>query len=189
MFCATCNAPLPADANYCPKCGRLVQAAQPVQKSGMPKWIIILIIVGALAAVSIPFFAIIAAILIPNFLHARAESAAAADEGNLKQIATAIEAYAVDHGGKYPDNLPQLTPRYVKALPSVPGGDGTGAYDYHHPASRPAHGAYEIWDDGSMDPTTIGNLPGVDGKQRYGADCKYVVYTQKLGIICMPGLQ
>jgi competence protein ComGC len=166
-----------------------VQAAQPVQKSGMPKWIIILIIVGALAAVSIPFFAIIAAILIPNFLHARAESAAAADEGNLKQIATAIEAYAVDHGGKYPDNLPQLTPRYVKALPSVPGGDGTGAYDYHHPASRPAHGAYEIWDDGSMDPTTIGNLPGVDGKQRYGADCKYVVYTQKLGIICMPGLQ
>ena len=46
MFCATCNAPLPADANYCPKCGRLVQVAQPVQKRGMPKWIIILIIVG-----------------------------------------------------------------------------------------------------------------------------------------------
>ncbi len=50
----------------------------------------------------IAIIAILAAILIPNFLHARAESQTAACEGNEKQIATALEEYAVDHSGNYP---------------------------------------------------------------------------------------
>ena len=50
----------------------------------------------------IAIIAILAAILIPNFLHARAESQTAACEGNEKQIATALEEYAVDHSGTYP---------------------------------------------------------------------------------------
>lgn len=50
----------------------------------------------------IAIIAILAAILIPNFLHARAESQTAACEGNEKQIATALEEYAVDNSGQYP---------------------------------------------------------------------------------------
>lgn len=50
----------------------------------------------------IAIIAILAAILIPNFLHARAESQTAACEGNEKQIATALEEYAVDNAGQYP---------------------------------------------------------------------------------------
>ncbi len=50
----------------------------------------------------IAIIAILAAILIPNFLHARAEARTAACEDNEKQIATALEEYAVDNNGKYP---------------------------------------------------------------------------------------
>ena len=50
----------------------------------------------------IAIIAVLAGILIPNFLHARAESQTAACEGNERQIATALEEYAVDTGGKYP---------------------------------------------------------------------------------------
>jgi hypothetical protein len=188
MSCQTCGAPLPAGANYCPNCGRLVATAQtPPAKGGMPKWLLVVLIVGALFFVAIPFLGIFAAILIPNFLHARAESMMAANEGNLKMIATGLEEYAVDHNGKYPDHLPQLVPTYLKALPPVPGGDGTGAYDYHHPASPPGAAAYEIWDDGSMDPTTFGGIPrGANGPSCAGS-CKYVVYRAGVGIIGVPG--
>src|SRR5690242_17403405 len=49
----------------------------------------------------IAIIAILAAILIPNFLHARAEAQTSGCEGNEKQIATALEEYAVDNNGKY----------------------------------------------------------------------------------------
>src|SRR5260370_28953130 len=52
--------------------------------------------------VVIAILATLAAILIPNFLHARAQAQTAACEGNLKQIATALEMYATDHQGSYP---------------------------------------------------------------------------------------
>jgi hypothetical protein len=189
MSCPTCGAPLPADANYCPNCGRLVATAQtPPAKGGMPKWLLVVLIVGALGFVAIPFLGIFAAILIPNLLHARALATMTTDKANLKMIAVGLEDYAVEHDGKYPDHLPQLVPQYIKALPVVPGGDGTGAYDYHHPASLPGDAAYEIWDDGSMDPTTFGGLPrGVSGPPCEG-DCKYVVYRAGVGIIGVPGV-
>ncbi len=185
MQCTTCGGPLPEGANYCPKCGRLVQTAAPAERSGMPRWLLGVLIGGALLLVSVPFLGILAAILIPNFLHARAEAFTARDQGNEKMIATALEGYAVDHGGRYPDNLTQVVPKYLKALPTVPGGDGA-AYAYQHPASTPAHGAYEIWDDGSMDPTTLTRIPqGVGGASC--VDCKYVVYAATGGIIGVPG--
>lgn len=188
MNCPTCGAPLPPDANYCSKCGRLVTTttAAPTARSGMPKWLLVVLVVGALGFVAIPFLGILAAVLIPNFLHARSESMMAADKANLKNIATALEEYAVDHNGKYPDHLPQLVPGYLKALPPVPGGDGTGAYDYHHPAS-PHSVAYEIWDDGSMDPSTFIGIPrGANGPPCKDG-CKYVVYRADVGIIGVPG--
>jgi len=186
--CATCGAPLPADANYCPKCGRLVAtSATAAPKSTFPRWLLVVIIAGAAAFLALPIMAILAAILIPNFLHARALSEMAADQGNLKQIAVALEEYAVDHSGRYPDRLPQLVPKYVAHLPNVPGGDGTGAYDYHHPGQQSS--AYEIWDDGSMDPGTFGRIPmgGANGPACLSVNCKYVVYRADVGIIGEPG--
>src|ERR1700687_2611507 len=49
----------------------------------------------------IAIIAILAAILVPNFLHARAEAQTSGCESNEKQIATALEEYAVDNSGKY----------------------------------------------------------------------------------------
>ena len=189
MTCANCSAELPDGANFCPKCGAIVsvQPAASAPSKGMPRWLIITLIAGAVLVVSVPVLAIVAAILIPNFLHARDESMVAADENNLKQIAVAVERYAVDHNGAYPDNLPQLVPKYLIKLPAVPGGDGTGAYDYHHPASVQPDAKYEIWDDGSMDPTTLGDLPRGPGGRPCNGDCKYVVYVANGGIIGVSG--
>jgi len=50
----------------------------------------------------IAIIAILAGILIPNFMHARDESQTSACEGNLKQLAAALEEYAVDNAGNYP---------------------------------------------------------------------------------------
>src|SRR5438034_8441161 len=44
----------------------------------------------------VAIIAILAAILIPNFLRARAQSQFAASKGNLKNLATALESYFVD---------------------------------------------------------------------------------------------
>src|SRR2546428_11487668 len=43
----------------------------------------------------VAIIAILAAILIPNFLRARAQSQVAATKGNLKNVATALESYFV----------------------------------------------------------------------------------------------
>src|SRR5438552_17411885 len=44
----------------------------------------------------VAILAILAAVLIPNFLRARAQSQYAASKGNLKNLATALESYFVD---------------------------------------------------------------------------------------------
>ena len=183
VFCPTCAAELPEDSNFCPKCGRLVNQPAAAPRKGMPGWVVALIIIAALIALGLPFIALIAAIIVPNFIHARDESITAADEGNLKAIATAVEEYAVDHAGRYPDRLDELQPTYIKVLPVVPGGDGSGKYTYHHPASRPFPANYDIWDDGTMDPTTLASIA-----QNSGGPPKYVVYVSSKGLVGVPGI-
>lgn len=67
----------------------------------------------------VAIIAILAAILIPNFLRARAQSQYAASKGNLKNLATALESYFVDRGN-YPTGLISLTPTYLRAVPPDP---------------------------------------------------------------------
>ncbi|HME81568.1 MAG TPA: zinc-ribbon domain-containing protein [Candidatus Eremiobacteraceae bacterium] len=186
--CANCGTPLPENANFCPKCGAAtgLQSA-PAPSKGMPSWLIVLLIVAAVCFLALPVFGLVAAILIPNFIHARAESTLVADENNLKTIAAALERYAVDHNGTYPDNLPQLVPTYLAKLPVVPGGDNTGAYDYHHPATLQSGGSYEVWDDGSMDSTTMGLLPRGANGPPCDQGCKYVVYIAGVGVVGVAG--
>lgn len=186
--CTNCGAPLPESANFCPKCGAIAAPASEATRSkGMPTWLVVLLIVAAVLFLALQVFGVVAAITIPSFVHARAESQLVTDQENLKRIATALEQYAVDHGGNYPDNLPQLVPTYLPKLPVVPGGDNTGAYDYHHPASLQSGGKYEVWDDGSMDPTTMGSLPRGAGGPPCDQSCKYVVYIAGVGVVGVPG--
>src|SRR5207302_5704871 len=57
----------------------------------------------------VAIIAILAAILIPNFLRARAQSQFAASKGNLKNLATALESYFVDKAS-YPPAITALEP-------------------------------------------------------------------------------
>lgn len=71
----------------------------------------------------VAIIAILAAILIPNFLRARAQSQVAATKGNLKNVATALESYFVDFAS-YPaasGSAPVgLDPDYTRSLPRDP---------------------------------------------------------------------
>jgi len=84
----------------------------------------------------IAIIAILAAILVPNFLKARAQGQLAACESNLKNIATALEMYATDYSGDYPvtASVSLLTSTatggaYMKAMPNCPS-ITTAPYDY-----------------------------------------------------------
>lgn len=96
----------------------------------------------------VAIIAILAAILIPNFLRARAQSQFAASKGNLKNLATALESYFVDRGS-YPAALITLSPTYLRAVPNDPctntaysyAPSGTPPVDYEMGVDFPAANA------------------------------------------------
>ncbi len=67
----------------------------------------------------VAIIAILAAILIPNFLRARAQAQVSATKGSMKNTATALESYFVDNNG-YPATgaLGNLQPSYIKVIPA-----------------------------------------------------------------------
>ncbi len=70
----------------------------------------------------VAIIAILAAILIPNFLRARGQAQVSASKGNLKNIATALESYFVDNG-QYPATLGGLAAspaNYIRSIPLDP---------------------------------------------------------------------
>ncbi len=68
----------------------------------------------------IAIIAILAAILVPNFIRARAQGQLTACKSNLKNIGTAMEMYSTDWSGKYPSAITALTPNYLKTIPLCP---------------------------------------------------------------------
>jgi len=64
--------------------------------------------------------ALLAAILVPNFLKARAQGQLTACRSNLKNLGTALEMYATDSKGEYPKLLKDVSPRYLKGIPTCP---------------------------------------------------------------------
>jgi prepilin-type N-terminal cleavage/methylation domain-containing protein len=129
----------------------------------------------------IAIIAILAAILIPNFLHARAESVTAACEGNEKQIATAEEEYAVDNGGAYANKLGAggLTTPYLGVVITDPVKAGN-AYTINVPGTLNVADSYEIVDAGGHDTTTTTSLLTVGGVACTA--CSSIVYAQASGI-------
>ncbi|MGC8816149.1 MAG: DUF1559 domain-containing protein, partial [bacterium] len=57
----------------------------------------------------IAIIAILAAVLVPNFMRAREASRLTACKSNLKNISTAVETYSNDYDGLYPGNSTTLT--------------------------------------------------------------------------------
>jgi prepilin-type N-terminal cleavage/methylation domain-containing protein len=122
----------------------------------------------------IAIIAILAAILIPNFLHARAESQTSACEGNEKQIATAEEEYAVDHNGAYVAGAVSSTllgTLYLGVTPTDPVNSST----YNVSTGVASAGSYQIQDQGGHDTTTTSSLPGGPGTGK-------IYYNQNAGI-------
>ncbi|SRR5579872_815964 len=127
--------------------------------------------------VVIAIISILAAILIPNFLHSRAESVTAACEGNEKQIATAEEEYAVDNSGAYA-SLAVLTTPYISVVVTDPVSAGN-AYTVTIPGAG-SNGSYQISDAGGHDTTTTTSLTKSDGTAC--ATCASILYAQASGI-------
>ncbi len=89
----------------------------------------------------VAIIAILAAILIPNFLRARGQAQVSASKGNLKNLATALESYFVDNG-QYPASLAGLAAapaNYIRAIPIDP--CTNTAYNYV-PSGTPATSYY-----------------------------------------------
>ena len=123
----------------------------------------------------IAIIAILAAILIPNFLHARAEAQTAGCEGNEKQIATAMEEYAVDHNGSFGAGGTVtsllLGTLYLGVTPSDP----VDSSNYSVNTAGGSCGSYQITDAGKHDTTTTGGLPG-------GPGTGSIIYNENSGI-------
>lgn len=63
---------------------------------------------------------LLGAILVPNFVRARARGRLTACKSNLKNIGTALEMYSTDHEGRYPPSPNELLPNYLKTIPTCP---------------------------------------------------------------------
>ncbi|HXW77383.1 MAG TPA: prepilin-type N-terminal cleavage/methylation domain-containing protein [Candidatus Eremiobacteraceae bacterium] len=125
--------------------------------------------------VVISVIAILAAILIPNFMHARAQAQTAGCEGNEKMIATGMEEYAVDHLGTYGGGgtvtSTLLGTLYLGVTPSDP----VNSSRYTVNTTAGSYGSYQITDAGGHDTTTTGGVPG-------GPGTGSIVYNQNSGI-------
>ena len=118
----------------------------------------------------VAIIAILAAILIPNFLRARAQSQVAASKGNLKNVATALESYFVDFAAYPPaaSGAPAggFVGPYTKALPKDPctgaAFGAAGGYTYL-PVGSPVtdYTVRTNWTNGGTgDPCFDANIPG-----------------------------
>ncbi len=124
----------------------------------------------------VAIIAILSAILIPNFLHARAESITAACESNEKRLAIAEEEYAVDHRGSYA-LLAALTTPYLTTMRTDPVKKGN-RYRILIPGG--SSGSYLLTDAGGHDPSTMRRLRKTSGA--VCINCTSVLYAQNSGI-------
>ena len=80
--------------------------------------------------------AILLAIAIPNFLHAREASRAKSCQGNMRQVETAKEQWAMDTkaASTATPTMTELTTDYIKSTPACP---SSGTYTVGDMATRP----------------------------------------------------
>lgn len=123
---------------------------------------------------------ILATILIPNFVHARAQAQTAGCESNLRSIATAAELYYADKqvypaSGPVDQNL--FGPEYLNNTPVDPAALSVGAkYGFiNNAGANPP--SYVITCPGTHDPATLAKLSGGTG-----TSVKSITYTSGTGL-------
>ena len=94
----------------------------------------------------IAIIAILAAILVPNFLRARAQGMVTACKANLKNMGTALEMYATDNSGRYPTTLNGLSPHYLRTMPTCPSTGLANSYGY---TSQSVPDSYTVYCSGT----------------------------------------
>lgn len=80
-------------------------------------------------AVAVLSLSLVAAILWPNFMQPRPSGRGNPCSSNLRNIGAALELYAQDNHGRFPRDMSQLTPTYLKAISSCPAA-GRVTYSY-----------------------------------------------------------
>jgi type II secretory pathway pseudopilin PulG len=111
----------------------------------------------------VAIIAILAGILIPNFVNARAQAQTSACESNLRAIATAMELYYADHqrypdAGTIPDALNTSAVSYMTNTPRDPADAGVtpGKYSFTQPTGDGQ--SYLITCPGTHAPSTLASL-------------------------------
>jgi general secretion pathway protein G len=111
----------------------------------------------------VAIISILAAILIPNFTHARAQAQTAACEANLREIATAFELYYADNQ-QYPaganatigaNTISKNGVNYLNTVPQDPSAATTGALYTWNSATTSNPPSYTITCPGLHDPQTL----------------------------------
>jgi type II secretory pathway pseudopilin PulG len=156
MYCAYCGTEVATLSANCPACGKPASGAPAPTGKGTSAAAVVAIVVGV-GLMFVFIVGIIAAIAIPNLLSAINRGRQKRTMYSINVVATASEAYAIDHGF-YPeassmeDLAALLEPTYVAVLPRTDG--------WEHPLS------YRCWQE---DPTFEGCdsyavvSPGRDG--------------------------
>lgn len=135
--CKQCNHPFPQGAVRCPHCGFVPKS------SSSP--VIIFALVGCLCMFMV--VPILAAILVPNFIRARAQGQLTACKSNEKNIGTALEMWSTDNSGHYPDSLSALTPNYLRMIPKCPAAESdtySASYEHEPPKDEKGYGTYSF---------------------------------------------
>lgn len=88
------------------------------------------LILGIVGIIIIPIVGLLAAIAIPNFLRAKVKAQDAVAESRVKTISSAIAAYVAENEGKYPANLDELISSESPYLPDIYSDGVVSGYSY-----------------------------------------------------------
>ena len=97
----------------------------------------------------IAIIAILSSILLPNFVRARSEGRLTGCKTNLRNIATALEAYATDNKHRYPPAVTALTPAFIQTIPTCPSSGSNNCYINGFTSSSDPDN-YSVWCNGSF---------------------------------------
>src|SRR5271156_806077 len=139
----------------------------------------------------VAIISLLAAVIIPNYVHARAQASVSQTEANIKQIATSLELYYADNQG-YPATAGGTVTPTLFGGPSNPYLSATPTnalqrqqYEYENvPAANGKPGSYTITDAGPYDPTTLASLPKGPGSGTLcgTSGCTQVLYDPQNGL-------
>ncbi len=84
--------------------------------------------------------AVLAFLLLPNYVRARSRGRLTACETNLRNMASALELYSNENDKIFPTELAALAPRYIQSLPKCPSAGSPQSYvDGYESGTRPSN--------------------------------------------------